>query len=716
MFTNLTRVEQKHGCHFYTQDIILLDYVYSGDVIITMDVQYKTPGFGIVLIENNNDNIFDTAYSALYRIGDSSYAAGEVRMGKQYALASGVFPTVPSDDTVIHLTWYRKDTTVWMTYTYTDEEGKTVVYGSPTLTNAELSEDLQEYRIGFYSNAGNTIQYADIQTIIPDNWIVNINNTNGGRVFFETNGFRIEECEYNAEVEQQNIELSSGTYYLKYILSDDNDIDVFINPATEDNSILFDETKSILNADGHTFTIPMKETKPGKWESQKMKINVKFRGTHGRVGNIQITERKDASYFPTTEDGITFRDGSMIRVHLDKIQELDMEGTITSIPNHKLNESTSYFIARFDESEPDYQIEDFHMKTGTEYSFIYKNGVLEINGVKKDATGHSILDLLYNVDAIITKCIVTMKDGKKSDIIAQDTYKVYVSDKLQTPIIVVDKDTEEPFDLSTSFREVIKQTPCIDIFYQTAVLSLSHRMNMMHQTLKVYGIPSHAKIDKNAKDIDTFASDYTELSPTQYSYDFNKNEVIIDESLLDTYKNVAAAYQSADTFTYHFTNWEREIFPKPKSSFITLFNPITKRQTGKLMIYGIPKGEQINQKYLFRVPSTSMIHSLDLFCQHRDLLQEDAYTLYPDKNRIYILPEVLSKYDYLVIDYLKENSYTVNDLPDIGEYEVDISSNDTQSVVLYDSGENGEIGTYAITDIRPTQDRYIVLSRKDDDA
>ena len=64
MFTNLARVEQKHGCHFYTQDIILLDYVYSGDVIITMDVQYKTPGFGIVLIENNNDNIFDTAYSA----------------------------------------------------------------------------------------------------------------------------------------------------------------------------------------------------------------------------------------------------------------------------------------------------------------------------------------------------------------------------------------------------------------------------------------------------------------------------------------------------------------------------------------------------------------------------------------------------------------------------------------------------------------------------
>ena len=111
-----------------------------------------------------------------------------------------------------------------------------------------------------------------------------------------------------------------------------------------------------------------------------------------------------------------------------------------------------------------------------------------------------------------------------------------------------------------------------------------------------------------------------------------------------------------------------------------------------------------------------MIHSLNLFCQHRDLLQEDAYTLYPDKNRIYILPEVLSKYDCLVIDYLKENSYAVNDLQDIGEYEVDISSNDTQSVVLYDSGENGEIGTYAITDIRPTQDRYIVLSRKDDDA
>ena len=47
-------------------------------------------------------------------------------------------------------------------------------------------------------------------------------------------------------------------------------------------------------------------------------------------------------------------------------------------------------------------------------------------------------------------------------------------------------------------------------------------------------------------------------------------------------------------------------------------------------------------------------------------------------------------------------------------YELDISSSDPESYIIYDMDENGQTTRYEVTDIKPTQDKYIVLTRKED--
>ena len=55
MFEYKTRTETEGGCRFYQQDILLFDYVYSGDFDLHCCVDYNTPGFGIVIAEYADD-------------------------------------------------------------------------------------------------------------------------------------------------------------------------------------------------------------------------------------------------------------------------------------------------------------------------------------------------------------------------------------------------------------------------------------------------------------------------------------------------------------------------------------------------------------------------------------------------------------------------------------------------------------------------------------
>lgn len=700
MFDNKARVTQTvDGCQWYEQDIVLLDYIYTGDCIVDIKLKYNTPGFGILLAEADGNTAFDSGYSLLYRIGDQSYTAEERSLGQVSRSTDGAFPVRPNGE-IIHLIFYKTSNCVWMTYTYQDTSGNTIVYGNRNLGNAPLAESLESYRIGFYSNAGNVLEFATISTDMPSGWVVNIHNTNGGRVFFLENGFTIEDCEYHAELEQQNIYLESGTYYVDYIISDDSDIESYIIPVAGTHLELFDDRKNILQED-RSFTL-----------EEAGYVNLKFAGTHGTVYNICIKDLKDSVYVETEESPIggASEDGSLIRIDLTKVKEFTIEASITSVPEYELTEQPPYYIVKSNES---YILSDFSLDLNTTYTYTYSQDThtISVNNQNVSTSGCQELLMFYNINAVITKFIVTYTNGQTNDILHSDTYKHYVVGEITVPILVTDLGGE-PYDLSSSYREVIQTHQTIDLFNIYTPLSLSHRVNPFAVSLRVYGIPASAKINKTKQTIEEFASEYIELSTSQYTYDTKSNELFINDIVRKSYKYIAAVYKDADTYLYTFTNWEREIFPA-NNSIIEVTHKIN-NETGHVIVYGIPNDEPVYEDYIYRIPESSLIHSIDMYARQHDTILENAYTVNYEKNRIHILSNVQNKYKIIVVDYLKENSYTVNLNEDMQSYELDISSSDPESYIIYDMDENGQTTRYEVTDIKPTQDKYIVLTRKED--
>ena len=110
MFDNKARVTQTvDGCQWYEQDIVLLDYIYTGDCIVDIKLKYNTPGFGILLAEADGNTAFDSGYSLLYRIGDQSYTAEERSLGQVSGSTDGSYP-VRANGEIIHLTVYKTST------------------------------------------------------------------------------------------------------------------------------------------------------------------------------------------------------------------------------------------------------------------------------------------------------------------------------------------------------------------------------------------------------------------------------------------------------------------------------------------------------------------------------------------------------------------------------------------------------------------------------
>lgn len=710
MFDYKGRVEKTEdgGCRFYDQDIIFLDYLFTNDCIIDLDIEYVSPGFGILLAEADTADPFKTGYSILYRLGDNGYSVEENYLRKQRHITSGLFFT-RDDSFRLHLTFYKNEDKIWMTRTYY-ENNKEKIYGNIWTTSAQLSEDLSKYRIGFYGNIGNTIHKISIASGMPKDWVVNIKNTNGGRVSFHADGFTIQECEYNADIEQQNIELPAGTYWVSYKESANSDIVVYVNKALKDKTkeghltnqpTILDRTKNILKEDG-SFTL-----------EEAGKVNLKFTGTHGTIDNIAIKDLRDSSYVSTDSTGKSKREGSVLIFDLNKIESFEMIGTIFAVPEYKLNEKPKYSV--FNGNTEEYRtIQDAGVELNKEYTYEYNTYEYNIDGHKFSIDKKS--DKLYvfnDISGEVTKLVVKTKSGKTIDVINSDTYKLYISDKIQSPIIVTDNEGE-PYDLSAAYREVVIPKQCIEVFNKYQPMNLSERIDNLHTTITVYGIPENATIHiEEQDDIEKFASVSTKISTTQYTLDTQDNSVSVSKDIWNSYKYLTVVYQSTDYFRYIYTNWEREFFDT-KDSTILVFEKDIDPSAGKLIIYGIKEGEKIYPDYLYRIASESMIHSIDLFANRYDMITPDAYTINYKKRRIFLRDDILTAYRYFVIDYLKNNSYAINQIHDESEYEVDISSSDQTCHCYYDMGKDGTIRKYITTDIQPVKDKYITVAKKEE--
>lgn len=166
---------------------------------------------------------------------------------------------------------------------------------------------------------------------------------------------------------------------------------------------------------------------------------------------------------------------------------------------------------------------------------------------------------------------------------------------------------------------------------------------------------------------------------------------------------------------YVFTNYEREYFPSQKK--LVLENKIINKQD-VVRIFGIPKTAKYDLDKIYDVHEDN-INSIDMMAERYDVLFEsDVLLVDKIKNVIYMTPEQIDKYQLIIVDYLKDNSYCINYHYDKHVYEVDISSLNSDNKMIYDSkillgGDKNvtQIRDYKITSINGNTNGYVVIRK-----
>lgn len=447
-------------------------------------------------------------------------------------------------------------------------------------------------------------------------------NTNGGYILFYRDAFEFKHCQGEAEIEQPDIYLTYGKYYLKYEVEGDSDIIPYVFPA--DDERLLDTDKNILSFD-NSFTLDYSQ-----------KINLKFEGTKGKIKRICITTDKDNAYYRTSPDKGDKVDikGSKIQLQLDKINSFKLKFNIQHCPGSDHNEPIDYSIidirglrfGLFDlnlaqnvEYTMRYSKEDQALYTINKYDSVTKRIPLDVKDI------NSTLTIFKNVNAIITDFIVIDNNNKETNMIIQNTIKKYVPGAIYSPIIVVD-DKDQPLDLSSSFRI----------------------------------------IDKHGEDY------------------------------------------------YWFTNTEREYFEP--AHLIRLTNQPSNKDNS-IIVYGIRKESKVDFNNILRIEKEGR-DTIEAFANYYDILFEKDLRYINKQYREIRLTDI-SEYKYIVVDYLKEDSYAINFRHDLNSYEVDISIEDgKKNKLIYNNIDEVVDGITYINEFRyvdtktiPSENCYITIGR-----
>ena len=586
-----SRIELQDGIRFYEQDILYDDYVYSGSCQIELDIDYYNNGFGIVLI-NATSNVLTSENSAiLFRLNYKSVEIIYKENATQKVLGTyrSAYSKTCTDNLKIIL---RKN-----------EDTYTISVGDQVICTLDCEYKFDSYFIGYYSNKDNTINHISIASTIPYGWIVNMQHTNGGYIDFHRDGFELKQCKGTAEIEQINISLNKGLYYIKYE-SNDSDIKPYIMLSDDDR--INDDEKNILRAD-NSFVINKNDS-----------VSLKFKGTTGRISKIAITTAKDNEYVRTSPDfeAVKIIENSYLRLNLKNIDKFEFKGFIKNVPGDVHDSPIDYSIIKDDNNS--YGLYDLNIATSVWYSYYYYDGLLTIRvnnpnvmqdkGVSYEITGETI-DLFYNVNGRMTDFIITDKENITTNITVENTIKEYVPAVIKSPIVILDEN-DLPLDLSSSYR-----------YY---------------------------------------------------------------------YKN--------DKKYYWFTNTEREYF-EPKYSIFLEDKPVD--IDGTVIVYGIKHNSKWELDRLLEIEDENF-DSLNACADSYDIMFEEDLR-YLNKETGEIRLEDISKYKYIVVDYLKNDSYCLNFRYHLNSYEVDISAlPDKKLKMVYDN-----IG-YSINDLRfISESRYV---------
>lgn len=727
MFEYKTRTETEEGCRFYQQDILLFDYTYTGDLDIHCVVDYNTPGFGIVIAEYSDDisqseNVYIVKLGARNEYGVIKSELFTQKTLREGFIQSGKDINVPSKN--LNLSF--KFTENYLINIYSD---------NVLLVSYPMEHDISKYKVGFYSSAGNVIKTALIYSTTPTNWTHNIWNGNGGRINWIDNGFEIEECEYPCDVECQNMHLAAGKYYIDFETTN-HDIEFYafltskkvklgyenyrgaMRYMSEDAPILVTTTHK--DADGKEYLVTENKMfseiynpefddisnnrwiKESRWIediniaqkdsegnyyielAEDSDIDFRFRSTHGKVTNIAVKLNKDDKYVETGFEEEGERASSYILCDLAIVKKLDIDFTITTVIED------THFLA--ENGEIVYKMEDLALEPGIPYTITINadERIFEINHDKKYqlSKDEDILKLFYNVDGIITRMIVTNADGIETDVLRQKTFKTLLSKEINSPILCIDNNNM-PLDLSACFREVCSESSCVEIFNKYNPIKLSKPL-IFNKNIKVAGANT-SSINTHASSIDEAAEKYTVLAKNEYEIDYENNTVKIPFKTKDQYKYIIIEYDHCDTYRYEFTNYERQLADLAIKGNIYLENKICD-VVNAITIYGVPKDAIFREELFYRVPNKASLNSIDYCVNVYDELAGNEYEVLPT-GRLVLESDIRSKYKYLIIEYLKDRSYCVNERD--SEYEIDIAGTEEGIRLCYDADEYDVTNSYS---------------------
>ena len=690
MFTYNTRTELlPEGTRFIEKDIILFNYSYTGDIVFQVDAVLKTPGFGFVIQEDDGDvqaadNIVLISFST-----DNSYKVITKNGGEQLTAAYQFIEAATNlyeDMTTLFFKKHNDVLTVYKGIRMDDghyEELKLMTY--------HMAYDMDRYWIGIYSNSGNFVKFASVKTEAPSNWISNVSNAGGGRIQWIRDGFTIDEAEYDIEVEAIDVPMKAGRYWFDYETTNP-DIKAYIyetyrkqtdtkRPREEIEETMVDEVKNILNED-KSFIL-----------TEDHNINVKFKGKWGTVTNICIKNDKRAGFIET-EYGTTTRPGSRLAFDLNKIKKIRLGGIIYSIPTVDVGEARTYSIFRRGDlnialQDPLQLNKEFLLEFTTDTNIVTLDGeaYLALNDPA------DILYMFDNVTADITEFIVTLADGEEINILLQKTIKLTVSNTIQSPILVIGENGE-PFDLSSSYRKLATIEPQLELFNTYNKILLQYVPYIGNAEIKLYGIPYSTYVDeegmrrttivdKTANRIEDMATVYTEIPYTPDPALLLKRIIKIPTDIKNQYQYIAVAYNGIIDYRYIFTNWEREIYNLEEDPRVHLLATPMNTKTD-LIIYGIADSDLFNEDLLYYIQDDDYETSIDIPAYAYDIIDPSQYRI---NNLNKVILDTEKEYKYLIIDYLKKDSYAINEKSSY--YQVDIATNQIKLDISYDAREDG---------------------------
>lgn len=430
-----------NGIEFYEQDILYDDYLYSGDIDITLKIDYANPGFGVALIDNEGNSIINSK-TLIFKLGCGTFEIIEKDINSNISMlfSTSASPARP----------YKKDMILKIskrnnTYTFN--------IGDLEIKNLVLKTEMNNYILGYYSNKGNVIKSINIASAIPYGWVVNMTNTDGGYVSFNRDSFTFEGCNNNAELEQLNIRLSRGHYYLKFNRNKGSDIKPYVIISEDER--MSDEEKNLLNTNNE-FDLP-----------EASNVSLKFVGTEGTISNICITTASDNKYLRTTiQDGENKSIyGSYVKFLLNSLSYFEFVGHIEGAPGIDHYSPLEYSIVNINNKS--YGLYDMSISEGVEYKYIYKSGEISVydrNNTKRWSASTDLatyITVFNNVNGYLTSIKLIDLNGNEYYYGVHNEITKYVPGLIKSPIVVLDREREDekvrPLDLSSSYRIIEKE-------------------------------------------------------------------------------------------------------------------------------------------------------------------------------------------------------------------------------------------------------------------